>query len=159
MSIKINKIVLNGNNDNCSLSVFMYIGNKNPKIVLDEAIEIYVGDNEYYEFVDDNMDNPWTRVIAKEITKNFKTEELYIEGRKFCIYNLHDKDNVVVKYLTYEEGIDERPNPVMDIAKIEIAKSQGYNSYIDSDISDLWSRLIIFGVNEIFQEEFKDQRL
>jgi hypothetical protein len=61
--------------------------------------------------------------------------------------------------MTYVEGIDKRPNPVMDIAKIEIAKSQGYNSYIDSDISDLWSRLIIFGVNEIKQEEFKDQRL
>lgn len=159
MSIRINRLILNCNKDNCSLAVFMYVGNKNPKIVLDEAIETYVGDNEYYEFVDDNMDNPWTRVIAKEITENFKKEEIFIEGRKFSVYNLHNDANIVVKYMTYIEGIDERPNPVMDIAKIEIAKSQGYNSYIDSDISDLWSRLIIFGVNEITQEEFKNQRL
>lgn len=159
MSVKINRIILNGNSDNCSLAVFMYIGNKNPKIILDEAIEKYVGNSEYFEFVDDNMDNPWTRIIAKEIFENFKMQELTVEGRKFHMYNLHNEANVEVKYLTYFSGLDERPNPIMDLAKYTISNSRGYNSYIDSDISDLWSRLIIFGVNEISQEEFDKQRL
>jgi hypothetical protein len=160
MGVKINRIILNGNNhDNYSLAVFMYTGNENPKIALDEAIEKYVGNNEYYEFVDDNMDNPWTRVISQEVSENFEVKELIVEGRKFDVYDLHNSPEIGVKYLTYVSGPDERPNPIMDIAKFEISKSRGYNSYIDSDISDLWSRLIIFGINQIPQEEFKNQKI
>ena len=159
MSVKINRIILNGNDKNYSLAVFMYVGNKNPRDVLDEAISTYVGDNEYYELVDDYLDNPWTRVIAKELFENFTPENVNIEGRTFDKYTLHSEENIGVIYFNYSEGNDERPHPILEIAKIRFSLGRFYNAYIDSDLTDQWSRLMIFGVNDMPQEVFKDQRI
>jgi hypothetical protein len=159
MSIKINRIILNENEKNYSLAVFMYVGNQNPKDALDEAISTYVGDNEYYELVDDYLDNPWTRVIAKEIFENFVPENINIEGRAFDKYTLHNDGKTEVIYFNYSEGNDERPHPIMELAKTHFSKGRGYNAYIHSDLTDQWSRLMIFGINDMPQEVFKDQRI
>lgn len=159
MSVKINRIILNGNNFNYSLAVFMYVGNQNPKDILDKAISTYVGDNEYFELVDDYLDNPWTRVIAKELFENFEPEKVDLEGRKFDKYTLHEEGNIGVIYFNYIEGNDERPHPIMELAKMHFSNGRGYNAYIDSELTDQWSRLMIFGVNDMPQEDFKDQRI
>jgi hypothetical protein len=130
----------------------MFVGNENPVEILDEVIKKYVGENEYFEFIDANMDNPWTRVVLKEI-EGFQKTKMNVEGRIFEFYQLHKSDNVEVIYLNYSQGIDERPYPIMDLALIKLANYRVFNAYIDSDISDLWSRLVIFGVNDIPQEE------
>jgi hypothetical protein len=49
------------------LAVFMYVGSDDPVEKLDEAVSKYVGHDGYYEYVDINMDNPWTRVILSNI--------------------------------------------------------------------------------------------
>ena len=55
------------NNEKGKLVIFIYPGPKDPVKVLDSAIKIYTDGNDYYEFVDINMDNPWTRVIISNI--------------------------------------------------------------------------------------------
>lgn len=160
MGIRINRIELNGNDNKTSLAVFIYTGNENPVQVLDNAISTYVDENEFYEFVDDNMDNPWTRVILKEM-EGFDKTELMVEGRKFDLFKLHKSSNIEVVFLSYSDDKDLRPNPIMDFALGQFANHRGYNSFIDSDISDIWSRLVIIGMNDIEwgQEDFKDQRI
>lgn len=158
MGIKINRIELNGRADRPSLAVLMYLGNENPVEALDAAVKLYVEDKGFYEFVDANMDNPWTRVILKEI-EGFEKSEMIVEGRTFDLFELYALDNVRVVYLCYSKGSDLRPNPIMDFALFQLAQGSGYNAYIDSDISDIWSRLVIFGINEIPQDDFKDQKL
>lgn len=160
MGIKINRIELNGKESNPSLAVFMYFGNENPVEVLDKAIATYVGDKDFYEFVDDNMDNPWIRVVLKEI-EGFDKSEILVEGRIFDLYKLHKSQNVEVAFLSYSKGSDLRPNPIMDFALSQFSNYRGYNSFIDSDISDIWSRLIIIGLDddEWRQADFKDQRI
>lgn len=49
------------------VAVLMYTGSADPKAVLDEAVRIYTNQNSYHEFIDINMDNPWTRVIMSDI--------------------------------------------------------------------------------------------
>lgn len=159
MSIRIKRIKLNGNDNRPSLSVFIYLGNENPVEVIDKAVSTYVEDNEFYEFVDDNMDNPWTRVVVKEILEGFQVSQMQVEGRIFDVYHLHKSGNIEIVYITYVIGDDKRPHPIMDLAKMDLANRRGYNSFIDSNISDLWSRLIIFGINDIPQEPFNTQRL
>ena len=49
--------------------ILMYIGDSDPVKYLDEAISEYtnIGEN-YREFIDANMDNPWVRIIIlKEV--------------------------------------------------------------------------------------------
>lgn len=52
---------------NATIAVFIYTGSANPKTVLDEAVRIYTNGNGYHEFIDANLDNPWTRVIMSDV--------------------------------------------------------------------------------------------
>jgi len=158
MGVKINRIELNGKSERPSLAVFMFVGNEDPVKVLDDVVKKYVGENGYFEFIDANMDNPYTRVILKEIEKFPKTR-MNVEGRVFEISKLHISNNVEVLYLSYLTGPDVRPYPIMDLALAQLSNYRMHNTYIDSDISDLWSRLVIFNVNNIPQEEFKNQKI
>ena len=57
------------------ITVLMYMGSADPKVVLDEAVRIYVGNKIHHQFIDIHIDNPWTRVVMSDINgmkqKNF----------------------------------------------------------------------------------------
>ena len=50
-----------------TIAVFIYTGSTDPKVVLDKAISIYTQKNGFHEFIDANLDNPWTRVIMSDV--------------------------------------------------------------------------------------------
>jgi hypothetical protein len=58
---------LEGRKEKGTIAVFIYTGSADPKTVLDHAIHIYAGTNGYHEFIDANLDNPWTRVIMNDV--------------------------------------------------------------------------------------------
>lgn len=45
------------------VAIFMFIGEDDPVAKLDWAVSEYVGHYGYMEFIDINMDNPWSRVV------------------------------------------------------------------------------------------------
>mgnify|MGYP007046708457 CR=1 FL=1 len=45
------------------VAVFRFVGEEDPVAKLDWAVSEYVGHDGYMEFIDINMDNPWTRVV------------------------------------------------------------------------------------------------
>lgn len=49
------------------VAVLIYTGSADPRPVLDYAIRSYVGNAKYYELMDAQMNNPWTRVILSNI--------------------------------------------------------------------------------------------
>jgi hypothetical protein len=49
------------------LAVFMFQGEDDPVAKLDGAVSAYVGNDGYNQYVDINMDNPWTRIIISDI--------------------------------------------------------------------------------------------
>ena len=51
------------------IAMFMYTGKGDPVLALDEAVRLYVGLKGHMEFIDINMDNPWTRVIVSGVNK------------------------------------------------------------------------------------------
>lgn len=51
------------------VAVFIYIGEDDPVTKLDWAVSEYVDHQEYNEFIDINMDNPWVRVILSGINE------------------------------------------------------------------------------------------
>ena len=46
-----------------TVAVFLYGGEGNPMVALDEAVLEYAGNDTFNEFIDINMDNPWVRVV------------------------------------------------------------------------------------------------
>lgn len=54
-------------NKKIKIGILVYIGSGDPVKHLNEAVHLYVRNEGYNEFIDANMDNPWTRVIIKGI--------------------------------------------------------------------------------------------
>ncbi len=46
-----------------TVAVFVYEGEANPMVELEKAVLKYVGNNDFNQFIDINMDNPWVRVV------------------------------------------------------------------------------------------------
>jgi hypothetical protein len=56
------------NGKNGVIAVLMYTGKGDPRKALDNAVSSMVANNEgYFELIDANLDNPWTRVIMTNI--------------------------------------------------------------------------------------------
>jgi hypothetical protein len=49
------------------IAVIMYLGNLDPKAVLDYAVELYTRGERYHQLIDAHLDNPWMRVIVSDI--------------------------------------------------------------------------------------------
>ena len=156
MGVTVNHLDLNREPEGSFLKVFIYIGNEKPSTILNNAIHQELGEMEYFEFVDEHMDNPWTRAVITNI-KNHERTELNVEGRRFYLYKFQDEGRIQVYFPSYSEGIDVRPQPVMVLALMQLDDSKGYNAFIDSELSDLWSRLVIFGLNDIPQTRLNIQ--
>jgi len=45
------------------VSILTYRGDGDPVKQLDDKIQQYTNGKQYWEFIDMNMDNPWTRII------------------------------------------------------------------------------------------------
>ena len=54
-------------NKNIKVGILLYTGSGDPVKHLNEAVDSYVQNQAYSEFIDANMDNPWVRVIIKGI--------------------------------------------------------------------------------------------
>jgi hypothetical protein len=67
------------------IAVFIYIGELDPKTVLDTAVINYVDNCEYIELIDSKLDNPWMRVIISGINdmkqELFNSEKHKIENK------------------------------------------------------------------------------
>ena len=55
----------NTSNQKVKIGILMYVGDGDPVKHLNEAVQMYVQNVGYNEFIDANMDNPWIRVIIK----------------------------------------------------------------------------------------------
>lgn len=51
------------------IAVITYLGEEDPVAILDQAVSTYVANKGYNEFIDINMDNPWTRVVMSGINE------------------------------------------------------------------------------------------
>jgi hypothetical protein len=52
------------NNNSKRVSILTYRGDGDPVRKLDDKIREYTNGEKYCEFIDMNMDNPWTRIIV-----------------------------------------------------------------------------------------------
>lgn len=77
--LKINEAdIILPNDKKGKIAVFLYSGESDPSIILDNAIRGYVENNGYNELIDSHLDNPWMRVVVSNINdmeqKQFDTE-------------------------------------------------------------------------------------
>lgn len=121
--------------------------NRNPKIEVDNAINGCVGENEYNEFVEEWLDNPWIRIAIigieyldykhfNEMVKYAKVEFEGLNGKKVEVY-----------VLFIPKGT-ENPKQILDDAVLKIADGRSYNAFIDSSLCNPYLRVLIIGLND-----------
>lgn len=59
---------------NIKIGILIYQGSGDPVMNLNAAVRRYVRNENYQEFIDANMDNPWVRVIIKGVNDMSSTE-------------------------------------------------------------------------------------
>jgi len=68
MKVRINEAEYDlKNGEKGKLAVFLYAGDEDPRPILNNAVRNYVQDNDYYEFIDANLNCPWVRVVMSDI--------------------------------------------------------------------------------------------
>jgi hypothetical protein len=50
-----------------AIAILMYSGSGDPKKALDDAVRQITNNVNYFELIDANLDNPWTRVVLTGI--------------------------------------------------------------------------------------------
>lgn len=63
MMIEIEELKTNKYGD-VRVAIIRYKGEGDPVMEIDNKLRKYVGNKKCWEFVDMNMDNPWTRVVV-----------------------------------------------------------------------------------------------
>jgi hypothetical protein len=61
--VKIEELKTNKNGD-VRVAILTYKGEGDVVLEMNNELQKYVGDKKYWEFIDINMDNPWTRVVV-----------------------------------------------------------------------------------------------
>ncbi len=75
MGVMIKEVFMpeNDNGSYIKVAIFTYKGEDDPVEHIDNAVSQYTNGykiNEYYEYVDINMDNPWVRMVTVELSKD-----------------------------------------------------------------------------------------
>lgn len=64
------------------MAIFTYLGDADPKKELEKAIKKYTAGQNYYTFIDAQLNNPWTQMIMSDINgmkqEHFDTEKHFL---------------------------------------------------------------------------------
>lgn len=124
--------------------------NRTPKPEVDTAIDHFVGDNEYAEFIDEWLDNPWVKIAIlgiEYLNYNFVGGARHYAWHRDAFQGLNGA--TVEVYVLYVPPNTENPKALLDDVVMQIANGRAYNAFVDSSLCNPYVRVVIFGINDI----------
>jgi len=135
----------------------------NPKGILDSIVSRYVGTEGYNEFVEIHLDNPWLRIIIKDINElNFVQNTLpaFLDVEVFEQTLIAKSGNQNGRIAVLRGGLDsDKPTSYMSAAVTSFVGSKLYNEFVEIYLDNPWVRVIIFDINKTEYEPFKNQTI
>ena len=148
------------NSQKYKFSVLRYApSNQYSKAILDEAISIYVGNNLYNEFVEIYNSENWFRIIISGINEfDYSIDRNKDESIEF---DLHDiTNNVVAKSVILRGGLySDKPLEYMSNVVTKYTNTKEHIHCVEIFMDNPWVRVVLFNMNNLVFEPFKDQRL
>jgi len=96
--LKINESTYNlENGKKGKVAVFIYAGSHDPRPIIDSAIRIYVDGNNYYEFIDSQLNCPWMKVVfsnLNDIKQEKFTDYMFKLNRKRKLEKLNKLNGI-----------------------------------------------------------------
>jgi len=124
--------------------------NPKPQYNVQLAVNQYVGNHEYYDFVEEWLDNPWIRMIFWGLENiDYVPYQGGIQRRDFELIEgdgMFTGANLII--LKADEGI-ENPKPMIESALIDAVNGASYNAFILSSLNYPWIKIAITGINNL----------
>lgn len=124
--------------------------NPKPQYNVQLSVNQYVGNHEYYDFVEEWLDNPWVRVVLFGLEhldpyfENFwgvrKYEVTLIDG------NIYRGAKLII---LWADSAIENPKPIIENALINAVHGASYNAFILSSLNFPWMKVVITGINNL----------
>ena len=129
---------------------------RDPKPNVDRAVANEVGNDPYMEFIEDWLDNPWVRVVLKNIDitdLDFHHVEGFDGNVDDAVIDLHNEGDEPVGQLhfLFVNPDIQNPSPLMETALLNVVGNNSYNAFVDSHLDNPWIKIVIFGLNNLFR--------
>ncbi len=133
----------------------------NPKAILDEVVNLYVGLNSYNEFVETSLKNPWVRVIINDINElNYKKYRQYRDVEIYESILISKKADTNGKIAVIRGGLNsEKPILFMNEIVQEYVDKKEYKEFVEIYLDNPWVRIIFFDFDLIKYEPFINQTI
>ena len=128
------------------------LGRKDPESYLIKASEDLMDGTPYSQYVEEFLDNPWTRVL---ITSK---DGFSVEKRKgYVVYSQELPGRPMLsgscRISILVGGLGRvNPNSYMNAMVDDFIGTEGHNTYIESSLKNPWVRVVITGINELNYE-------
>lgn len=135
--------------------------NPNPQYNVQRAVNQYVGNDDYNDFVEEWLDNPWTRLVVKgfneidfqpmqELNGQVEKHEIpLVPGNRFT------RSKIV---FLFADPTIENPRPIMESAVQHVIEGSLYNAFIDSHLDNPWIRIVVVGINNLPFEPYSIEK-
>lgn len=125
------------------------LGKEDPESYLRKASEYLMDGTPCSQYVEEYLDNPWTRVLITS-KDGFSVEER--EG--YVVYSQELPGRPVLseacRISILVGGLGRvNPNSYMNAMVDNFIGTTGHNTYIDSSLKNPWVRVVITGINEL----------
>lgn len=135
----------------------------NPKGTLDFAVNKYVLNEVFNQFIEIDLDNPWLRLIIKDINElNFvnKNFEQFNDVEVFEQELINKNGNKNGRIAILRGGLkSEKPIGYMnEVVRFFVGPNLS-NQFIEIYLDNPWVRVIIFDINKIEYKIFKNQTI
>ena len=125
------------------------LGREDPESYLRKASEFLMDGTPCSQYVEEYLDNPWTRVLITS-KDGFSVEER--EG--YVVYSQELPGRPVLseacRISILVGGLGRvNPNSYMNAMVDYFIGTTGHNTYIDSSLKNPWVRVVITGINEL----------
>lgn len=126
--------------------------NPNPQYNVQRAVNQYVGHDDYNDFVEEWLDNPWTRLVVKGFNEiDFQPMPEFhgqIEKHEVELLPGNQFTRSKIVFLFADPTI-ENPRPIMESAVQHVIEGSLYNAFIDSHLDNPWIRIVVVGINNL----------
>lgn len=150
VSIRIKEIGGAGSQPIIVVLFFGFFTESDPKESMDSAVETVMKTENYAEFTERYLDNPWMRVVITNFDK-LRDDNHYVESIHFdeCIANKYSL-YLNTSNLYYISGGFDSPHP-WDYMFYVIAEhiKEGHNDFIETSLDNPWEHIVITNFNDL----------
>ena len=131
------------------LILFGFWGDNDPKEAMDNAVETIMKTENYADFTERYLDNPWMRIVITNFDKMCEDDK-YVDSFKYqdCVVNKYKLASVSDLFYIHGGYNDSDPWNYMMFVVGECIK-EGHNDCIETSLDNPWERIVITNFNDL----------